>query len=102
MLLAIEAGLGLLDHLGMTGKFVRQKPGDPPVPSSRVRFFREDGTVVHYRNPRMFGRVAAGPASELEEDETFRSLGPDTWDSPPKPSFLFEELHRLKRPIRTR
>jgi formamidopyrimidine-DNA glycosylase len=95
-----DSGLGLLDHLGMTGKFVLQMPGDPPPRSSRVRFAPDHGAVVHYTDPRMFGRMSAGPADELAQDETFRSLGPDAWNSPPTPAVLCAHMKDRKRPVK--
>src|SRR5690606_29397147 len=49
LLLRFDHGRGVLSHLGMTGKWVLQRPGDPDVKHSRARFIRDDGTVVHYR-----------------------------------------------------
>ncbi|ADO74358.1 bifunctional DNA-formamidopyrimidine glycosylase/DNA-(apurinic or apyrimidinic site) lyase [Stigmatella aurantiaca] len=76
LLWTFEAGRGLLAHLGMTGKFVRRQKGQPE-PYSRARFHLEDGTVIHFRDPRLFGRMEPVPASELRALEAIQSLGRD-------------------------
>jgi formamidopyrimidine-DNA glycosylase len=95
-----DRGLALLAHLGMTGKYVLQGPGDAAPTSSRVRFLRKDGAVVHYRDPRMFGRVSVGPTEQLEQDPGFRSLGPDAWDDPPTAKELQAMLQPRKRAVK--
>src|SRR5262245_18108146 len=49
LLWRFDSGMGLLAHLGMTGKFELQRAGHADIRWSRVRFVREDGAVVHYR-----------------------------------------------------
>jgi formamidopyrimidine-DNA glycosylase len=89
---SFERGLGLVGHLGMTGKLGLQRPGDPPVPWSRARFYRKDKAIVHFRDPRMFGRLAAGPLETLLRDEGLAALGPDAWDAPYSPAGLQARL----------
>lgn len=76
LLLAFENGQGLLAHLGMTGKFLRRPSGEA-VPWSRARLFLDDGAVVHYRDPRMFGQIVAVPAAELRGLKAVSKLGVD-------------------------
>jgi formamidopyrimidine-DNA glycosylase len=76
LLLAFERDLGLLAHLGMTGKFVRRPQGHPE-PYSRARLHLDDGSVIHFRDPRLFGRLQVVPATALEQQEVIRGLGPD-------------------------
>ncbi|MFZ5468705.1 MAG: bifunctional DNA-formamidopyrimidine glycosylase/DNA-(apurinic or apyrimidinic site) lyase [Myxococcota bacterium] len=64
LLLTFEGGRGLLSHLGMTGKYVRRPPGHLE-PHSRARFILDTGEVIHYRDPRMFGRMQPAPAEKL-------------------------------------
>src|SRR5450631_399086 len=56
LLLGFERNQGFLSHLGMTGKWVR-RPAGHAEPYSRVRLLLADGSVVHYRDPRLFGRI---------------------------------------------
>jgi formamidopyrimidine-DNA glycosylase len=76
LLLGFEQNQGLLSHLGMTGKWVR-RPAGQPEPYSRARLRLEDGSVLHYRDPRLFGRLEPTPADALERLPAVRQLGPD-------------------------
>ena len=49
--------LGVVSHLGMTGKWLRRLPGEAPPSHSRARLALEDGQTLHYRDPRLFGRL---------------------------------------------
>ncbi len=76
LLFAFEGGRGLLGHLGMTGKFVRRTEGHAE-PYSRARFHLDDGHVLHFSDPRMFGRLEPAPASLLRELDVVKALGRD-------------------------
>jgi formamidopyrimidine-DNA glycosylase len=76
LLLAFESGRGALAHLGMTGKFVRRPEGHPE-PYSRARFHLDDGQVIHYRDPRLFGRIEPVASSDLRQLPVVRALGID-------------------------
>lgn len=71
-----EGGRGLLGHLGMTGKFVRRPEGQLE-PHSRARFHLDDGHVIHYRDPRLFGRMEPAPAQALHALDATKKLGLD-------------------------
>jgi formamidopyrimidine-DNA glycosylase len=75
LLLTFEQDRGLLSHLGMTGKWVRRTTADEPY--SRARWFLDDGSILHYRDPRLFGRLEPFPASRLRELPVIRALGID-------------------------
>ncbi|HXX31601.1 MAG TPA: bifunctional DNA-formamidopyrimidine glycosylase/DNA-(apurinic or apyrimidinic site) lyase [Myxococcaceae bacterium] len=76
LLLGFEGNRGFLSHLGMTGKWVRRRSGQPE-PYSRARLVLDDGSVLHYRDPRLFGRIEPAPAGALERLPAVRALGPD-------------------------
>ncbi|MBS1150785.1 MAG: formamidopyrimidine-DNA glycosylase [Myxococcaceae bacterium] len=67
---------GLLAHLGMTGKFLKRPPGEE-VPYSRARFVLDSGEVIHFRDPRMFGRIEPAPAAKLWSLGVIQDLGVD-------------------------
>jgi formamidopyrimidine-DNA glycosylase len=71
-----EGGRGLLGHLGMTGKFVRREEGQAES-HSRARFHLDDGHVIHYRDPRLFGRMEPAPAKALHALDAAKKLGVD-------------------------
>lgn len=76
LLLAFEENRGLLAHLGMTGKFVRRAAGTHE-PFSRARFVLDDGSVIHFHDPRRFGRLEPAPAEALWSLPTIQALGID-------------------------
>lgn len=76
LLLTFGDGQGLVAHLGMTGKFVKRRSG-LAEPYSRARFVLENGEVIHFRDPRMFGEMQPAPASELTALKAVAKLGRD-------------------------
>jgi formamidopyrimidine-DNA glycosylase len=76
LLLGFERNQGLLSHLGMTGKWVRRPEGQLE-PYSRARLRLADGSVLHYRDPRLFGRIKPAPADALLSLPEVTQLGPD-------------------------
>jgi len=77
MLLSFDRGAGLLSHLGMTGKWIKRTRGELVPSHVRATFEFEGGVIVDYRDPRLFGRLLAGPIEELRKQPTLASLGPD-------------------------
>lgn len=80
----------LVMHLGMSGSFRIEPPGEPEVmpgdfahPRSRaaahdhVSFTFGDGTRIVYNDPRRFGAMLLVPRAELETHPLFRDLGPE-------------------------
>lgn len=76
LLFTFEGGRGLLGHLGMTGKFVR-RPAGHVEPYSRARLHLDSGDVVHFRDPRLFGRLEPVPAAQLHALPVVQALGLD-------------------------
>lgn len=92
VLLEFDGGEGLVSHLGMTGKWIR-RTGDEPGPSHvRASIALDDGHVVDYRDPRLFGRLIRGKAAELRELPALRALGPD-----PLEGIDLDRLHAVLR-----
>lgn len=100
LLLRFDRRRGLLSHLGMTGKWVLAESDGDEVKHSRARFHRDDKAVVHYRDPRMFGWLRAGPVSELEKDSSWTALGPDAWDDSPTASRLLDTFAGRRRSLK--
>jgi formamidopyrimidine-DNA glycosylase len=92
--------LGLLSHLGMTGKWLRREPGEEVPAHSRARLHLDDGTVLHYRDPRLFGRLRVVPAAKFMEIPEIASLGPDPLEDGVDGARLAELFARTKRPIK--
>ncbi len=103
ILVTLEAAggpLGLVSHLGMTGKWVCRAGGEPGPSHSRARLRLEDGTVLHYRDPRLFGRLRLVPGARFEEVPEVAALGPDPLLDGVDPERLRARLARTGRPVK--
>jgi len=92
--------LGLLSHLGMTGKWLRRGPGEPAPSHSRARLRLDDGAVLHYRDPRLFGRLRLVAGARFEEVRELRALGPDPLAEGIDTRRLGLLLSRTRRPVK--
>jgi formamidopyrimidine-DNA glycosylase len=92
--------LGLLSHLGMTGKWLRRGPGDEPPGHSRARLFLDDGATLHYRDPRLFGRMRLVPGADFAALPEIRALGPDPIRDGVRAAPLARALSRTARPVK--
>jgi formamidopyrimidine-DNA glycosylase len=98
LLLAFE-NEGLLAHLGMTGKFVR-RPAGMIEPYSRARLFLESEDVIHFRDPRMFGRLMPVESRRLWEVEPVQELGRDPLTDGLTAKQLEEAVGPSRQPIK--
>ncbi len=94
------AKLGVWSHLGMTGKWVRRRAGDPPLPSRRLSLALDDGTRLDYVDMRMFGRFRLVPGARFDQVPDLAALGPDPLADGVDPARLFERLQRVRLPIK--
>jgi formamidopyrimidine-DNA glycosylase len=76
LMLAFSNGQGVVAHLGMSGKFVKRPPGQP-VNWSRARFVLDTNEVIHFSDPRMFGRIEPMAAGLLRQNAAVVALGRD-------------------------
>ncbi len=76
LMLAFSDGNGVVAHLGMTGKFVK-RPAGQAVNWSRARFVLDTTEVIHFSDPRMFGRIEPMAARALRENAAIVALGRD-------------------------
>ena len=96
------APVGLLSHLGMTGKWLRRAAADPPTRFSRARLALDDGAVLHYDDLRLFGRLRAVPGARFDEVPEVAALGPDPLDAGVDPARLADALARSRLPVKVR
>lgn len=99
LLLTFERGQGLMSHLGMTGKYVRRS-GKVLEPYSRARLFLDSGEVIHYRDPRLFGRMEPVPASALWSLPSVAALGIDPWTEKATARVLKERVGSSSQPLK--
>jgi formamidopyrimidine-DNA glycosylase len=105
LLVALERDgepLGLLAHLGMTGKWLRRGGAEAPPRFSRARLHLDDGTVLHFADLRLFGRLRVVPGARFEEVPEVASLGPDPLERGIDPARLGDALARSRLPVKVR
>ncbi len=94
--------VGLLAHLGMTGKWLRRLDGEPAPRFSRARLALDDGSVLHFSDLRLFGRLRAVPGARFDEVPEVAALGPDPLEAGIDPDRLHEALARSRLPVKVR
>ncbi len=105
LLLTFDGDLGLLSHLGMTGKWVRRTPKAPTgrrtVPKhSHARLVLDDGSALHYVDPRLFGQLGLVHGGAVFDLPVIRALGPDALVNGVDAARLHAVLARSARPIK--
>jgi len=91
--------LGVASHLGMTGKWTGG-PGAAPGPWARASLWLDDGAVVHYDDPRMFGRLRLVPGARFVEVAEVAALGPDPVADGIDAAALGAGLAATRRPVK--
>ena len=99
ILMTFDASQGAVSHLGMTGKWVLRREGEPER-FSRLRLHLAGGKVVHYADPRMFGQVQLVPATALHAFKPIAALGPDPLADGLDAKVLGERLARTQREVK--
>jgi formamidopyrimidine-DNA glycosylase len=94
--------LGLLAHLGMTGKWLRREDDRDAPRFSRCRFRLDDGSVLHFVDMRLFGRLRAVPDARFDALPEVADLGPDPLEDGIDPDRLEEGLARSRLPVKVR
>ena len=99
MLLRFDGGEGLLSHLGMTGKWIRRERAAASPSHVRASLELDDGHVLDYRDPRLFGRLIRGTVEQLRKLPALAALGPD-----PLPGIdaarLYDVLRKTRRSLK--
>jgi formamidopyrimidine-DNA glycosylase len=96
------APLGLLSHLGMTGKWVlREGDADPPR-HVRARLRLDGGSTLLYADMRLFGRLRVVPGARFEAVPELAALGPDPLEAGIEAGRLAEGLSRSRLPVKVR
>ena len=91
--------LGVASHLGMTGKWTGG-PAAPPSPWARASLWLDDGAVVHYDDPRMFGRLRLVSGARFGDLAEVAALGPDPVADGIDPEALAAGLAATRRPVK--
>jgi formamidopyrimidine-DNA glycosylase len=96
---APAGAIGVASHLGMTGKWTGG-PGAPATGWARASFWLDDGAVVHYDDPRMFGRLRLVPGADFAALPEVAALGPDPVADGLDARALGEGLAATRRPVK--
>ncbi len=105
LLVSMDRGgtpVGLLAHLGMTGKWLLRRDGEAAPRFSRARLALDDGAVLHFSDLRLFGRLRAVPGARFDEVPEVAALGPDPLEAGIDPDRLHDALVRSRLPVKVR
>ena len=80
ILIPTDKGRTLLMHFGMTGDVLFDEDGSERPMSDRVDFEFADGTVLHFTDHRLFGRIALYNTTEEGKVPDIAKLGPEPLD----------------------
>jgi formamidopyrimidine-DNA glycosylase len=92
--------VGLLVHLGMTGRLVMQAPGDPREAHTHLILRFEDDREVRFVDPRRFGGLRTAELTELHASPPLVDLGPEPLARGFGPAVLASRGGGSKRAIR--
>jgi formamidopyrimidine-DNA glycosylase len=95
-----QANQGFWCRLGMSGKLLWQKKGEPLRPHSHVVMHFEGGQRLAYVDPRRFGELVPFSSLSILEQE-LQKLGPDPllWTAPEK-HHVSRAMGQTKRQIK--
>jgi formamidopyrimidine-DNA glycosylase len=89
----LGSGERLVMHMKMTGSLLVDPPDDR---FARAIFQLDNGTALHFRDPRKFGVMWLA----ADESAVARKLGPEPLDADFTPEKLAEILHKHKAPVK--
>lgn len=95
-----DRAIGIWSHLGLTGKWLHRGAADPEPRSARLTIDLDDGSRLHYVDPRMFGRLRVVPGARFDQLPELKALGPDPLLDGIDPAALHARLSRLRTPIK--
>jgi hypothetical protein len=94
LLFELSGGLEMVVHLGMTGGFRLEK-----TPHTRAEFLLEDG-VLHFHDPRRFGRIWVVERGAYGEIPLLARLGPEPLSPEFRPEAFLLGLRRSRKPLK--
>lgn len=97
---ASDGTLGVWSHLGMTGKWLRRAAGEPAPSTARVTLELDNGSRLHYVDPRMFGRFRLVPDAKFDDLPEIATLGPDPLVDGIDAAALHQRLAAVRAPIK--
>ena len=100
LLFSLDSGDILIVHLGMSGRLVLAKTGDPLPPHARARIRLSGGVSLRYSDPRKFGEfyLFSEPRGETAVNPFL--LGPEPLEEDFNPGRLRSVLGKRRAPIK--
>jgi formamidopyrimidine-DNA glycosylase len=92
--------LGLVVHLGMSGRFGLAKPGEPHAPHTHFVLRFADDREVRLVDPRRFGGLRCAPLDELWKSDPLAALGPEPIDEGFDGALLAARVRESRRALR--
>jgi formamidopyrimidine-DNA glycosylase len=86
----------LIIHMRMTGSLILKPDSEEPAKSVRVIFYLEDGTTIHFRDIRRFGKMWL----VKDQNEVVGKLGPEPLEPEFTPEILSEIIKNRKVAIK--
>ncbi len=102
LLLVFQKTQGLLVHLGMTGKFLKRNAKATTLPEKWVRasLLLDNGTIIHFQDPRKFGRLETIAPADWEQHPSVAKLGFDALEGQLTVEALQAVLLKSKQPLK--
>jgi formamidopyrimidine-DNA glycosylase len=80
---------------------VKDSAAEPPS-HSRARLLLDDGSVLHYQDPRLFGRLRLVPGARFQAVPEVAALGPDPLEQGIDRARLAAALSRTRLPVKVK
>lgn len=91
----------LLSHLRMEGKYFIKNSDEPIVKHEHIIFHLDSNTDLRYHDTRKFGKMILCKTKDIKNIKEISKLGYEPFDSNLTETFLFDKLHKSKKPIKT-
>lgn len=99
MLFCLDSGYRMIIHLRMTGKLVYNPTPGEYGKHERARFELEDGTAVHFIDPRTFGKITLCATENMAK--FIPELGAEPLSKEFTPEYCRSRFTGKKQPIKT-
>jgi formamidopyrimidine-DNA glycosylase len=96
----MDAGLALITHLRMTGRFVLLPPPAPLPKHTHALFRLDDARRLAFTDQRHFGMMKLLRAGELAEARELLSLAPEPFSEEFSPAYLRAAFSRTRRTLK--
>jgi formamidopyrimidine-DNA glycosylase len=96
----LDAGLALITHLRMTGRFLLLPPPAPAPKHTHALFRLDDARRLAFTDQRHFGMMKVLRADELTATRELRSLAPEPFSEEFSPAYLRAAFSRTRRTLK--